>query len=508
MMERIARNEAEFCGKVPLHQTNLLQPHGYLLIVDLALNILQAGENVSELFGADVSSVINRSLTDFIPGHDCDKLRLQLEHSAAQQDPLQLDFEKHSHLALIKRQKDYFIIEIEKKQLSTTTIQVNAVLQQLKNLLSRVESSFSIQEFCHAAIFEVKRISGFDKIMIYRFDENWNGDVIAEVKEEGMDTYLGLKFPASDIPRQARELYKTTAYRLIPDTKYEPVKLHPVINKISGGFTDLSASNLRSVALVHLEYLENMKVQASMSTRIMVDGKLWGLIACHHRKALFLDFDACTFFEVFSQVLSSRIAWIQDRYAYEQKVFLDSLQIRVIQAIMESQSFIEGLKKSREDLLKLFSAEGISVIVDRQFYNFGTVPMKNEIEDLVIWLRSNNIDQLYHQTSLSSEFEPALDYARIGSGVVVLPLHKEKGDYMIAFRPEAITRANWGGNPDEAVQFEADGRNYHPRSSFALWQQTVRYSSFPWEEQELVAMENFMKFTRSLLYQKNLLIKY
>ena len=323
--------------------------------------------------------------------------------------------------------------------------------------------------------------------------------MIAEVMEEGMDAYLGLKFPSSDIPKQARDIYQSTPWRLIPNTRYEPVKLHPVLNMVTGGFTDLSTSNLRSVAAVHLEYLENMKVRSSMSTRILVKGKLWGLIACHHKEAKYLDLDSCSFFDLFSQLLSARIEWNQDRYDYEQKVKFNELQLSIIKNIMKEQGLIAGLRTSEKDLVRLFSAEGVSLILDRKIHNFGTVPTKNEVEDLGIWIQSNHIDSLYHQPSMSSVFEPALEYASIASGVLVLPLHEQHGEYIMAFRPEAVTRADWGGNPEEAVQFEADGKKYHPRSSFAKWQQTVHNTSYPWGEKEKEAAENFTNFIRPLL---------
>src|SRR5439155_4932601 len=131
-------------------------------------------------------------------------------------------------------------------------------------------------------------------VMIYQFDNNWNGTVIAEAMEAGMDSYLGLKFPASDIPKQAREMYRKNPYRFIPDVDYQPVRLYPVLNPVSGGFTDLTDSNLRSVAGVHLEYLRNMQVMASMSTRIVKEDQLWGLISCHHRTAKYLSYQMCS----------------------------------------------------------------------------------------------------------------------------------------------------------------------------------------------------------------------
>ena len=504
MMNSIARNEAEFCGKVPLHQTNLLQPHGYLFVIGEDFSILQAGENVKEILGKEVAEVVNTLLTQYMPDSSIEQLSKEFEKSLLNGNTLQLPFKNSTHQAIIKKQPGYYVVEVEKKLVGNGFIQLNTFYQQVRGLLQAIESSLSLEKFCQAAIKELKNISGFDKVMIYRFDENWNGDVIAEIMEKGMDAYLGLKFPSSDIPKQARDLYQSIPYRFIPNIDYEPVKLHPVINRITGGFTDLSTSNLRSVASVHLEYLENMKVKSSMSTRIMVNGKLWGLIACHHQQPKYLDLDTCAFFEIFSQVLSSRITWIQERHEYEQKVFFNELQISIIKKIVKNHGLLEGLQNSKEELIKLLSADGIAMVLNRQIYQFGNVPDRNDIEDLAIWIQSNSIDQIYHQPNMSSVFEPALDYSKRASGVLVLPLHKDKGDYILAFRPEAVTKANWGGNPDEALQFEPDGKKYHPRSSFDKWQQTVHHTSIPWDEQEIIAADNFMNFIRPLLYQKNL----
>jgi light-regulated signal transduction histidine kinase (bacteriophytochrome) len=368
------------------------------------------------------------------------------------------------------------------------------VYQNLKYVMASIEVAQSAEETCMLAIRELKRVSGFDKIMIYQFDENWNGDVIAEIREPEMDSYLGLKFPASDVPKQARELYKKTPYRLIPTTEYEAVRLYPVINPATNVFTDLSDSNLRSVAGVHLEYLRNMKVMASMSTRILKDGQLWGLIACHHRTPKYLSFEMCSVFELLSDMISTKVAAMGNQDLYRYKTEMQQLHSQLVENIYRHTDIISGLYDNKENILQLLNADGVTVAMNNVINSFGNTPNDNEIEDLILWLQSGNTHRLYHQPQLPAVFEPAEAYADKASGILALPIQMDKGNYIIAFRGEALQRVNWGGNPNEAITFESDGKKYHPRNSFQQWQQIVEKTSLPWKESELDVAEQFRNF--------------
>ena len=370
--------------------------------------------------------------------------------------------------------------------------------QQLKQVMAAIEAARTTEEAGRIAISELKKISGFDKIMIYQFDEHWNGDVIAETLADGMDSYLGLKFPASDIPKQARELYRKTPYRFIPDVNYEPVRLYPVINPLSGAFTDLSDSTLRSVAGVHIEYLKNMNVASSMSTRILVEGELWGLIACHHRSPKFLSYELCSLFELLSQVISAKISVVQKQDVFETSHRMQTLYTRLVENIFKSGSMSIGLLNHEEDVLELLHADGAALVLNQTVETMGQTPDAGFLEDLVLWVRTNGDVQSFHHHNLSAQYEPAEAYADQASGLLVLPLDPGKGHYLLAFRPEAIQKVNWGGNPEEAIRFEADRKNYHPRNSFVLWQQTVEKTSLPWTPQELGLAEQFRAFLAGL----------
>lgn len=488
--------EAEFCGKVPLNQTNLIQPHGVLLIVDKNdFRILQLSENANEIFDVDAKEILAQPLSKFITNEQAQKFQERFQKDFTGKLPFIFSFSSGEHLASIHSANEYLIIEIEKnKRSSNNTESFLNIYQELKYAMVAVEAATTTEEACKVAINELKRISGFDKIMVYQFDEAWNGDVIAEVKEEGMDAYLGLKFPASDIPKQARALYKKTAYRLIPNIDYEPVRLYPVLNPKTNAFTDLSNSDLRSVAGVHLEYLRNMGVVASMSTRILVDGELWGLIACHHRTAKYLSFEMCSVFELLSNVISSKISSVQKQDVFEYKSRMQNLYADVIEDVYKQENISESLVNKQNDLLKLLNADGVAFVNNQHVYSIGQTPDEVDISEMVFWLRSNGVSSTYHNPSLVSAFEPSEKYSGVASGVLALPVQPEKGNFILAFRPEALRKVNWGGNPNEAVQFEADGKKYHPRNSFNQWQQTVKQTSVPWKKEEIEVAENFRNF--------------
>jgi two-component system, chemotaxis family, sensor kinase Cph1 len=496
LMSQIVNYEAEFCGKVPLNQTNMIQPHGVLLVVDQKdFRILQLSENAEDIFGLNFKEIVSKSLFNLMWEAQAKKFRERFEQKFHGKLPFTISFASGDYLASVQSNDGSLLVEVEKEKRShNNTDSFLDVYQELKYAMTVVEAARTTKKACEIAVNELKRISGFDKIMIYQFDREWNGDVIAEVKEEGMDAYLGLKFPASDIPKQARDLYQKTPYRLIPNVDYEPVKLYPVLNPLTNAFTDLSNSNLRSVAGVHLEYLRNMEVAASMSTRILVDDQLWGLIACHHRTPKYLSFEMCSVFELLSNVISAKISAVQKHDVLSYKTRMQNVYSEILEEVYKEENLPGSFIKRQDQLLKLLSADGIAFVTNDEVVTLGETPGDTEIAELILWLQPNINSGVYHQNSLSSVFEPAEKYAELASGILALPIQPEKGSYILAFRHEALQKVSWGGNPNEAIQFTADRKQYHPRNSFNQWQQTVKQTSIPWKPEEIEVAENFRNF--------------
>lgn len=507
-MNKIISYEAEVCGKVPLHQTNLIQPHGVLIVVKSEdLQVVQVSENIDSIFGHTAKEVVQQPLSRWIGESGVNTIRERLGSQSKARLPFLLELNGRSQLAMVQQSGSFLLIEIElNMELSAQSDSLMQMYQELKYIMSKIESSDTVATTCETVVKELKQLSGFDKVMLYRFDEEWNGDVIAEAKEESMDAYIGLKFPASDIPPQARALYKKAAFRLIPAVNYEPVRLYPILNPVTNAFTDLSDSALRSVAGVHIQYLRNMGVQASMSTRILVDGELWGLIACHHIEPRYLSFQTCWLFELVSIAISAKINAVQKSDGFHFRTRMQEHYNRLVAACYREDALSYALSANGEDLLKLLNADGVALVFDRSIETVGETPDDISIEDLVLWLQSSTDPGIYHQPSLSAVFEPAEAYSEACSGLLSLPIQADRGSFILAFRKEAVREVFWGGNPNEAVQFEPDKIKYHPRASFKMWQQSVEKTAIPWTEHQLYyagLLRNFVvEFVLNRMYQR------
>lgn len=504
--------DSAFCGRVPLHQTNMVQPHGILMIVDKQSGkILQVSENVEALLGKPAPQVVQTHLSDYISTDQYKNLQNRFEGSLRGKLPFTMTFvngqanvngQAKDFIALVQTLEEYLLVEIEKEALEEAPHSFINVYGELKFILSAIDATTTIEEAARIVGKELKRISGFDKVMVYKFDEGWNGTVLAEEAEEGMDAYLGLKFPASDIPKGAREMYRKTPYRLIPDRDYQPVRLYPVINPATHAFTDLSHTNLRSVAGVHIEYLQNMNVTASMSTRILKNDQLWGLISCHHRTPKYLSYQTCSLFELLSDIISAKIAALEQQQLAHFKAEMHQVYAEVVEGIYKNDHLVRGIAEQQQEVMNLLKADGLATIFQKDIQTFGNTPSVTDIEDLVYWLQASNAKATHQETALSSKYENAAAYAAEASGLLVLPIQPDRGAYILAFRPEAVRKVTWGGNPDEAIQFSADQKSYHPRASFQQWQQTVSGQALPWSPEALEIAENFRNFVISFTLNK------
>jgi light-regulated signal transduction histidine kinase (bacteriophytochrome) len=368
------------------------------------------------------------------------------------------------------------------------------IYQRGKQVMQHINQCSRMDEVCEVAAKELEQWTSFDKVMIYRFDENWNGTVLAEEAEQGMEAYYGLTFPASDIPKPARDMYVNNPYRLIPNRGYAPVKLYPLLNPLSNGFTNLLNADLRSVASVHLEYLKNMQVMASMSARILYQEQLWGLIACHHRAPKYLSFEECSVVEMISNILSQKIASLQNAEAVLLRQQLTRQFAAIVENIVDNGSMVDAFVENAALLREFLNADGIALSWEGQIETDGQTPEYGDIETLVFWLRQKARQQIFHQHQLPLVFEESKAYSACCSGIMALPIQPDRGNYLIAFRPELVKTISWGGNPNEAVQFEPNSTVYHPRYSFQVWKQTVHHTARSWHEEEIAAAEQFRGF--------------
>jgi light-regulated signal transduction histidine kinase (bacteriophytochrome) len=443
-------------------------------------------------------AVVDTFLSDYIPATQMEELQRKLQEGLVNKLPFTLTISATNtpkdYLAVIHLSGDVLLLEIEALGQPGAEKSFINIYQDLKYAMAAINAAPDIRTACEAAARQLKALSGYDKVMVYQFDKDWNGTVVAEEQEPGMESYLGLTFPASDIPRQARAMYLDNPYRMIPNRDYIPVSLYPVINPLTNAFTDLSGCNLRSVPAVHLEYMKNMNIMTSMSCRILKDGQLWGLFSCHHRTAYQLPYEGRALFELLSDIIAARIVSLYYKEEGNEYTKLHDVHTRLVEQVYTTGNLMQGLLGKETNVLQLLNASGAALMYGRRLETIGKVPDRNALKDLFLWLQSSESSQVSQETNLPGVFEPAYQYADLASGMLVIPVQPHKGDYLVAFRPEVIQEVNWGGNPNEAVRFEKDNIQYHPRNSFSIWQQTVRNTALAWKQTEMQMASHLRNF--------------
>ncbi|MDF9799481.1 chemotaxis family two-component system sensor kinase Cph1 [Catalinimonas alkaloidigena] len=499
-------SNAEFCGSIPLNFLNLIQPHGMLVLLDKSYRIVQISENVGEILGKEPKEVLDQPFAALFPSDKFDAFQKKTEQEKLYNNiPLILHLETTGGVqrfaGIIHFHKKYLLLELEPIEDETSDITFISAYQDIKYIMARLQQVEKLAEFGAIAANEIRSFSGFDRVMLYQFDAQWNGTVIAEAQKGELEPYLGLKFPASDVPKQARELYFKNPYRLIPDVNFKPVRLFPIVNPLINGFTDISDCMLRSVPQVHVEYLKNMNVQASMSTPIIVDGRLWGLISCHHTTPKHVPFEQRYSFEVFSQLISSQLA---SREREEKLSVLNSrrrLELKLIELVYKKKEFEPEILIASDLLLELFHADSAALVWGSQYEGQGKIPSRSHAQEIVKWLRLFNKEKVFSTSSLVKHVRTAAAYKDIGSGLLAIQFSHSPVGYLLLFRPEIIQTVNWGGNPNETIKFEDDGKRYHPRNSFKKWQEKVEFTSKPWERELVEIAKNL----RTVLLEKVLM---
>ncbi|MGJ4929739.1 GAF domain-containing protein [Bradyrhizobium sp. HKCCYLS2038] len=477
------------CDREPIHRPGAIQPHGALLAFAPdrqrithaggdTLGLLRRpaqtllGEHVATLFSADQL----RRLHGLAAGAGPARAVHAFSSVAGSPASTSADVTAFRSGALL-------VLEIEPRREQPPDNPLAAVTSMLRS----VQQTDATPSFCQAVVDEVRRLIGFDRVMLYRFIDDGSGSVIAEAASPGVESFLGLHYPASDIPKQARELYCTNWIRTIPDARYEAAPILALPDAPSSATLDLGPSTLRSVSPIHRQYLANMGVVASMSMSIIVRGRLWGLIACHHREPRYLPHGLRAACELFAEMVSSQL---------EARLAAESLKIQqrsaavhedLLNRLSQESELAAGLIRSRPNLLDLVPAGGVGLWIDGHFTHIGATPDRDEIEALVGWLSATVTDDVFQTDQLPLIYPRAERFAAVASGMLALSGSKTARDYMLWFRPELVRTVNWAGRPTKAEQGER--QMLTPRTSFAMWQQQVRLHASPWLEAEIEAAQ-------------------
>ena len=473
------------CEREQIHIPGSIQPHGCLLALEPGdLRILHAGGDTLALLGVEPRALLWSPLSERVgprltatingAGNDTPPTRrlLSLDTGFA---PRGIECD-----AVVHRSDGLLILELEPRILSDD--HPGDTFGLVQDLVSDIQRARGVPEFKQAMVDGVRHVSGFDRVMLYRFLADGTGAVDAESLAPGVESYLGLRYPASDIPAQARDLYLRNTLRLIPDARYTPAPIHAAAEVVGDRPLDLSHSLLRSVSPIHLEYLANMGVAASMSISVVIEGRLWGLIACHHRTTRRLPARIRMALDLFGSMSSFQLETRLNAEFFAERVRGKTIHETLLKDLAGDADVLGKLRRARTILMDYVPAGGLALCIDGHFDPIGRTPAEQDVRALVAWLNDTVTDGLFHTDRLSESYPPAAAFVDTGAGILAVSVSRSPRDYLIWFRPEVIHTVSWAGNPDKAMSASAlDGTGrLSPRKSFADWRQEVRGQSDPW----------------------------
>ena len=478
------------CDREPIHILGRIQSYGCLVALSADWIVTYASENCADLLGLDAQTIVGSRFTDVFPQETVHHLRTEMQVLSYQTGAARVfaypALEDHRLFDIsISQSDDNIIFEFEPRAEGTQSDQDRSTVRAL---IGRVKRRETIEDMCREAVRAIKMLSGFDRVMVYKFNEDDSGTVIAEITEPDQEPFLGLRYPASDIPKQARALYVRSPLRIIADVDAETHAVFPNLNP-NGQPLDLSLAVTRAVSPIHLEYLRNMGVVASMSVSIIRNGKLWGLFACHHQMARHISYETRSEIELFSELFNYQLAQVELESELAEVDLARSLHDRLMTQLSGGKSMSEAFDVLSENIKEVIPFDGAAVFTDGDYRSTGAAPTKEEFLGLARFLNTTPSGKVYYTNALSTRHPVAESFADRVAGVLALPVSRTPRDYLVLFRREIASSVKWAGNPEKPVELGLNGARLTPRKSFEAWQEVVRGHSAPWRGSELRAAD-------------------
>jgi light-regulated signal transduction histidine kinase (bacteriophytochrome)/CheY-like chemotaxis protein len=477
------------CDREPIHVPGSIQSHGVLLVcVGPEQRVAHASTNSSIIFMDEPEYLLGKPLEKLLGATAVATLLTALETAQASVKArvfrLELLNGATCHAQII-RHAGNILIELEPV---SDVEEVNPPLQLVSSLLSRMQHVGTVSGLCDSAVERVRALIRYDRVMIYKFSHDGSGHVISEAKRQDLAPFLDLHYPASDIPQQARALYLKSWIRLIADVGSQPVPILPE-RDASGQPVDLTFAGLRSVSPIHIEYLKNMGVGASMSISIIVGGKLWGLVACHHCTPKIIPADIRSAAELFGQIFSLQLESVEPNDRADLVRLARSRIDKMLASFPTTGALIDNLTSRLDELRALIDCDGVGLWIDGIWRPQGHSPPAREIPALARFIEASATPGIFAAHDLTSRVPAASTYTSDASGLMAIPLSRTAKDYLMYFRKEVVRTVKWGGDPNKAVTVGPNGDRLTPRKSFESWESEVRGQSRPWEQTELLTAE-------------------
>ncbi len=486
------------CERELINLAGSIQPHGFLLVLDQPDGkVVQVSANASTMLGFDSSSsALIETPVSRLPGNlavmigkysgvsigaDPMPIRCRMESGGVNQ---------HWEGALHQIEPSRLIVELEPVVANSDTVVDHdqaRLLQLVADAVQRLSNASSMGVLADTAAQSFRDLIGYDRVMVYKFDADGHGKIVAEARDPRLESLLGHHYPATDIPQRARELYLRNRVRVLVDVHYVPSQLQPEFLPVSGigaGPLDMSMSYLRSMSPLHLQYLKNMGVTATVVVSLVREGKLWGLIAAHHYSARNVRFSVRAACDLLAEVVSTRIAAIEN-YAHAQvAVMVRRVEQRLIEATSTEGDWRLALFRNPRTLLQPLEATGAALFTEGEIITSGEVPSTLELRELQAWIEAQSFDSLFKCSSVAKANPALASLTPTASGVMAVKLSREGSDYLMWFRKEQLLSVTWAGDPSKPMVND-DPMELSPRRSFAAWSEIVRSTALPWTSAEI-----------------------
>ncbi|MEO6198403.1 MAG: HWE histidine kinase domain-containing protein [Sphingomicrobium sp.] len=490
-MNDVQRPEVDLtnCDREPIHELGAIQPIGFLIALTSDWLVSRVSANIDQFLDLAADDIIGQPVTEVLSDDAIHSLRNRLAllrgvEGVERVFGLTLDERGQKFDAAVHFSGPWVIIEAE----PNTEHNYGDVTGTVRGMLGRLDGTADEAAFFNEGARQIRALSGFDRVMVYRFDADGSGEVIAESAKSGIGSFLGLHYPASDIPRQARELYKRNLLRVITDIEAVPVPIVPALDE-HGKPLDLSLSVLRSVSPIHIEYLRNMGVRASMSISLIVGGELWGLVACHHHAPRCPSFERRSVAELFAQLFSMRIESRERQKIVDYERRARDISDQLLGAVASDDTLLKDPEWLSQILTSAIPAEGVGVWINGDHAFSGSTPSTGSFARIVQTLNRAAAGKVYATDNIAG-LVPDFDFDQEGSaGMLAIPISRSPRDYVILFRDERVRSVKWAGDPNKPVEYGPNGPRLSPRQSFETWKETVAGRSLAFTPSEVRVAE-------------------
>lgn len=491
------------CDREPIHLLGRVQSYGALVALSPDWTIKHASENLGAILDQDVGQVIGQNINEIIDATAIERIRTAIGKADITQTAVRLfsvELKGKGQLfdLSLHQSHQYLILEFEPK----AGERGSDVMSEVYPLIQQIDTTKDLAQLADDAARGLAQIAGFDSVMVYEFQPDHSGRVIGECRADGETRYLGLNFPSSDIPVQARALYKRALLRLIADVEDPGSVIRPGLDD-DGKPVDLSLAVTRAVSPIHIEYLHNMGIEASMSVSIMKDGELWGLFACHHNSPRYIDYERRTAVELFAHLFSFELGQYQARIRARAQEDTARLQTRIMAHMADGLGLDESLFSLSTDIQRVIPHDGMVLYHDGEFSATGTTPNAEEFEHIAKMLDDAPTPGIFLTEDLSRDLPAAAQFVERAAGILAIPVSRFPRDYLVLCRRPVTEKVNWAGDPTKPVEVGPNGTRLTPRKSFETWQQDVEGKSESWtdhaehaaDQLRVVLLEIFLKVT-------------